>query len=101
MFRPKMGLGAVGLSAVAAIASTVIAWPTAIAQSTVKITAKQAALRGVPATARPAREQNVSRLIVKMRAPSSELAQSMAATHMRSLSAKAGFGIKSDNTDER
>ena len=95
MLRPRIYLTAAGLSAVAAIASVAIAWPSAIAQSSLKLTAKQAALKGMPATARHGREENVSKLIVKMRASSSELAQSMAVTHMRSLSSKAGFGIKS------
>jgi len=96
VLRPQVFLSAAGLSAVAAITSVAIAWPEAIAQSMVTITAKQASLRGVPVTARPVREQNVSRLIVKMRASgSSDLVQPLMATHVRSLSGKAGFGVKS------
>ena len=92
MLRPRIYVSAAGLSAIAAIASAAIAWPSAIAQSTVKITAKQAARSGMPATAE--REEIVSKLIVKFRAPASDLAQSQMAAHMRTLSAAAGVGIK-------
>lgn len=81
------------LSAVAAIATTAMAWPAATARSTMTMTAKQAALLVLPEGARPAREQMVSQIVVKMRAPS-DMAQSMASTQMRSLSAKAGVGFK-------
>ena len=94
MFRPKIGLGAVGLSAVAAIASTVIAWPTAIAQSTVKITAKQAALRGVPA---PATGTQTERLEADRQAALVGMARAVDGERRicDQLSAMAGVGIKS------
>ncbi len=88
MLRPKIGVGVAGLSAVAAIASVVITWPAAVAQSTVKITAKHAALSGFPASAE--REEIVAKLIVKMRDPSARLAQSQMAA--------AGVGVKSIRT---
>lgn len=94
MLSNKNGLGAVGLSAIAAIAS--IALPSAIAQSNVSMTAKQAVLMGKPAsTAQPAPEEIVGTLIVKMRTPLSDLAQAQGGMAMRSLPAMAGVGIKS------
>ncbi|MEP6608238.1 MAG: S8 family serine peptidase [Burkholderiaceae bacterium] len=93
MLRPRIGLSAVGLSVVAAVASMVVSGPSAIAQSAVKITAKQAALMGVSPTAGPEREEMVSKLIVKMR--SSDLAQTQMASHARSLASAVGVGIKS------
>ncbi len=92
MLSNKIGLSAVGLSAMAAIAS--IALPSAVAQSSMKLTAKQAALMGVPATVQPAPEEIVGTLVVKLRAPTSDLAQAQRAAHMRSLPAMAGVGIK-------
>ena len=65
MLPNKIGLSAVALSAVAAIAS--VALPVAVAQSGVKLTAKQAALLGVPATTQAAPEEMVATLIVKLR----------------------------------
>ncbi len=70
MLRHRFGLGAVGLSAIAAIAS--VALPAAIAQSSVRLTAKQAALLGLPAPAQAASEEMVGALIVKMRATGSQ-----------------------------
>ena len=92
MLRHKMGLGAVGLSAIAAIAS--IALPAALAQSSVRMTAKQAALLGLPAPARVAGEEMVGALIVKMRTTGSQLAQAQGGAYVRSLSNMTGVGVK-------
>ena len=78
------------------VASVAIALPSSSAVSTAKITAKQAALRGVAAATGPVREQMVSRMIVKLRNPSaSELARPMSASRVQALSATAGVGMKS------
>jgi serine protease len=83
-----------GLSAVAAIGSVTLTWPSAVAQAPSRITAKQAALLGKPAPASAASRQKVARLIVKLR--SSDMARSaMASAHVRQLSAMAGVGVKS------
>ena len=92
MLRHKMGLSAVGLSAIAAIAS--IALPAALAQSSARLTPKQAALLGLPAPAQAASEEMVGALIVKMRATGSQLAQSQGGAYVRSLSNMAGVGVK-------
>lgn len=92
MLRHRIGLGAVGLSAIAAIAS--VALPAAIAQSSVKLTAKQAALLGLPAPAQAASEEMVGALIVKMRATGSQMAQAQGGAYVRSLSNMAGVGVK-------
>lgn len=94
MLNSKLGLRAVGLGAVAAIASAAVAWPSAIAQSSVKITTKQAALLGVAATV-PASEETVSTLIVKMRASGSQLVQVQGGAYVRSLANMTGLGVKS------
>ncbi len=91
MLRHRIGLGAVGLSAIAAIAS--VALPAAFAQSNVRMTAKQAALLGLPAPAQAASEEMVGALIVKMRSTGS-LAQAQGGAYVRSLSNMAGVGIK-------
>lgn len=84
-----------GLSAVAAIASIVIAWPSATAQSPLKMTAKRAELMGLPPPAKTAADPMVSRLIVKMRdSNASDLAQPFATGHLQALSARAGMGMK-------
>ncbi len=83
-----------GLSAVAAIGSVTLTWPSAVAQAPSRINAKQAALLGKPAPASAASRQKVARLIVKLR--SSDMARSaMASGHVRQLSAMAGVGVKS------
>ena len=83
-----------GLSAVAAIGSITLTWPSAVAQAPSRINAKQAALLGKPAPASAASRQKVARLIVKLR--SSDMARSaMASGHVRQLSSMAGVGIKS------
>ena len=84
-----------GLSAVAAIGSVTLTWPSAVAQQAPsRINAKQAALLGKPAPASAASKQKVARLIVKLR--SSDMARSaMASGHVRQLSAMAGVGVKS------
>jgi serine protease len=92
VLRHRIGLGAVGLSAIAAIAS--VALPAAIAQSSVKLTAKQAAMLGLPAPAQAASEEMVGALIVKMRATGSQLAQAQGGAYVRSLSNMAGVGVK-------
>ncbi len=92
MLRHRIGLGAVGLSAIAAIAS--VALPAAFAQSSVRMTAKQAALLGLPAPAQAASEEMVGALIVKMRATGSQLAQAQGGAYVRSLSNMAGVGVK-------
>jgi len=89
----KIGLSAVALSAVAAIAS--VALPVAVAQSGVKLTAKQAALLGVPATTQAAPEEMVATLIVKLRGSGAQLAQAQGGAYVRSLSNMAGVGVKS------
>ncbi len=92
MLRQRIGLSAVGLSAIAAIAS--VALPAALAQSSVRLTAKQAALLGLPAPAQAASEEMVGALIVKMRATGSQLAQAQGGAYVRSLSNMAGVGVK-------
>ncbi|MGZ8994462.1 MAG: hypothetical protein ACXW16_10635, partial [Burkholderiaceae bacterium] len=78
------------------VASVAVAAPSPTANSTAKVTAKQAALKGIPATSNEAREQMVSRLIVKLRSPTaSELVRPMSASRMQALSARAGVGMKS------
>ncbi|MBA2548248.1 MAG: S8 family serine peptidase [Burkholderiaceae bacterium] len=80
----------------ALLASVAIAVPSTAPTSSGRITPKQAALRGVAPTALAQPEQMVSRLIVKLRAPSaSELARPMSASRVQSLSASAGVGMKS------
>ncbi|HWL73523.1 MAG TPA: hypothetical protein VNQ74_06605, partial [Burkholderiaceae bacterium] len=91
MLRHKIGLSAVALSAIGAIAS--VALPTALAQSSVKLTTKQAALLGLPAPAQPASEEMVGALIVKMRATGSQV-QAQGGAYVRSLSNMAGVGVK-------
>ena len=87
----KIGLGALALSAVAAIAS--VALPSAIAQSSLKLNAKQASLAGLPAPADT--DEIVATLIVKLRASGSQLAQAQGGAYVRSLSNMSGIGIKS------
>jgi serine protease len=83
-----------GLSAVAAIGSITLTWPSAVAQAPSRINAKQAALLGKPAPASAASRQKVARLIVKLR--SSDMARSaMASGYVSQLSAMAGVGVKS------
>ena len=83
-----------GLTGVFA-ASVAIALPSPTANST-RITAKQAALKGLPASADTAREQMVSRLIIKLRSPTaSELVRPMSAARVQALSATAGVSLKS------
>ncbi len=78
------------------VASVAIAVPSPTANSTARITAKQAALKGIPATHSGAREQMVSQIIVKLRSPSaSELVRPMSASRVQALSAMAGVGMKS------
>ena len=85
-------LGVTGVFA----ASVAIALPSPTANSTAKLTAKQAALRGLPASADTAREQMVSRLVVKLRNPTaSELVRPMSASRVQALSATAGVSMKS------
>ena len=86
----KIGLSAVALSAVAAIAS--VALPSAIAQSSLKLNAKQASLAGLPAPAET--EEVVGTLIVKLRASGSQLAQAQGGAYVRSLSNMSGIGVK-------
>ena len=92
MLRQRIGLGVVGLSAIAAIAS--VALPAAFAQSSARVTAKQAALLGLPAPAQAASEEMVGALIVKMRGTGSQLAQAQGGPYVRSLSNMAGVGVK-------
>ena len=87
----------------AVIACAAIAVPSLAQNSSGRITAKQAPLRGTASTfVQP--EQTVSRLIVKLRASSvSELVRPMSASRVQALSASAGVGMKSvramaDNT---
>ncbi|HVG05913.1 MAG TPA: hypothetical protein VM937_13330, partial [Burkholderiaceae bacterium] len=83
-----------GLTGVFA-ASVAIALPSPTANST-RITAKQAALKGLPASADTAREQMVSRLIIKLRSPTaSELVRPMSAARVQAMSATAGVSLKS------
>ena len=78
------------------LASVAIAVPSSSADSTSKVTAKQAALRGAASAASPVREQMVSQLIVKLRSPSaSDLVRPMSASRVQALSATAGVGMKS------
>ena len=78
------------------VASVAIALPSPTANTTARITAKQAALTGVTASSDVAREQMVSRLIVKLRTPTaSELVRPMSASRMQALAATAGVGMKS------
>jgi len=87
--RPLLGLTGVF------VASVAVALPSPTANSTAKITAKQAALRGVAASS-AAPEQMVARLIVKLRTPTaSELVRPMSASRVQALSAIAGVGMKS------
>lgn len=85
-------LGLVG----AVIASVSFALAASTANTSGRVTGKQAALKGVTATGSAAPEQTVSRLIVKLRNPSaSELARPMSASRMQALAATAGVGMKS------
>ena len=93
MSSNKFGLSAVGLSAIAAIAS--VALPSAVAQSPVMLTPKQASLAGVSVAPESAPDYEVSNLIVKLRAPTSDLAHAKAATSMRAHTAGAGISMKS------
>ena len=80
----------------ALIASVSLALPASTANTSGKVTAKQAALKGVTATSSAAPEQTVSRLIVKLRnPPASELARPMSASRVQALAATAGVGMKS------
>jgi serine protease len=80
----------------ALIASVSLALPASTANTSGRVTAKQAALKGVTATSSAAPEQSVSRLIVKLRNPSaSELVRPMSASRVQALSATAGVGMKS------
>ncbi|MBA3252958.1 MAG: S8 family serine peptidase [Pseudomonadota bacterium] len=77
------------------VASVAVALPSSTANST-RVTAKQAALKGIPAVSNAAPEQMVSRLIVKLRSPTaSELVRPMSASRVQALSATAGVGMKS------
>ena len=93
MSSKKFGLSAVGLSAVAAAVS--LALPSAVAQSPVMLTPKQASLAGVSIAPESAPDYEVASLIVKLRAPTADLAHAKAATNMRALSAGAGIRMKS------
>lgn len=93
MSSNKFGLSAVGLSAIAAAVS--LALPSAVAQSPVMLTPKQASLAGVSIAPESAPDYEVSNLIVKLRAPTSDVAHVMAAGNMRALSAGAGIRMKS------
>ncbi len=76
--------------------SVMVAWPASTAYSTVRMNAKQAALKGMTTAGVAAPEQMVSRLIVKLRNPTaSELAQPMSALRIQTLSATAGVSLKS------
>ncbi|HKO69207.1 MAG TPA: S8 family serine peptidase [Burkholderiaceae bacterium] len=72
-----------------AIAS--VALPAALAQSSVRLTAKQAAVLGLPATAPTVSEEMVGALIVKMRATG---AQAQGGAYVRSLANMAGVSAK-------
>ncbi|MGZ9075130.1 MAG: S8 family serine peptidase [Burkholderiaceae bacterium] len=93
MSSNKFGLSAVALSAVAAAVS--LSLPTAVAQAPVMLTPKQASLAGISVAPEPAPEYEVANLIVKLRAPTSDLAHAAAASNMRALSAGAGLRMKS------
>lgn len=76
---------------VASVASVALAVPS----PTPKMTAKHAAPKGQVSASTAQREQIVTRLIVKLRAPmASELAQPMSASRAQTLSAMAGVGMK-------
>ncbi len=80
----------------ALLASVAVALPASTANTNARMTAKQAALKGMVAPSSAAPEQMVSRLIVKLRSPSaSELVSPMSASRMQALSASAGVGMKS------
>lgn len=80
----------------ALVASVAIALPSPTSNSTARITAKQAALRGGTAVSPVRPEQMVSQLIVKLRtASASELARPMSGVRVQALSANAGVGMKS------
>jgi serine protease len=80
----------------ALIASVSLAVLASTANTSGRVTAKQAALKGVTATSSAAPEQWVSRLIVKLRNPSaSELARPMSASRVKALARTAGVGMKS------
>lgn len=80
----------------ALIASVSLAMPASTANTSGRMTAKQAALKGVTVTSSVVPEQWVSRLIVKLRNPSaSELARPMSASRVQALAATAGVGMKS------
>ena len=82
-----------GFSVVAAIGSIAIAWPAVVAQpKPIKLTAKQAALMGLPAPAKQAREPSISRLIVKLR--NVDMVQAMSSGRVQALAARAGAGMK-------
>ena len=82
-----------GFSVVAAIGSIAIAWPEVVAQpKPIKMTAKQAALMGLPAPAKQAREPSISRLIVKLR--NIDMVQAMSSGRVQGLAARAGAGMK-------
>ena len=93
MSSNKFGLSALGLSTVAAAVS--LALPSAVAQSPVMLTPKQASLAGVSVAPEPAPEYEVANLIVKLRAPTADLAHAKAATNMRAQTAGAGISMKS------
>ncbi len=77
------------------IAGVAAAVPSPTVNSSAKINAKQAALNGVAFTGAAAREQMVSRLIVKLRAPTaSEMVRPMSALRVQTLSATAGVSMK-------
>lgn len=79
----------------AAIACVAIVVPSLAQNSSGRITAKQAVLRGTAPTVVQS-EQMVSRLIVKLRAPGAgDLARPMSAARVQTLSASAGVGMKS------
>ncbi len=92
MLPNKIGLSAVGLSAMAAIGTAAL--PSAVAQSSVKLTPKQAALVGVSIAPPLDRQYDVGTLIVKLRAPNADLAHAMASANMRALSVGAGVRMK-------
>ena len=80
----------------ALIASVSLSLPASTANTSGRVTAKQAVLKGVTATSSVVPEQRVSRLIVKLRNPTaSEVARPMSASRVQALSATAGVGMKS------
>ncbi len=90
MNRPLLGLTC------ALVASVAVALPASTANVSGRMTAKQAALKGVAVPVRATAEQTVGRLIVKLRNPTAgELASPMSASRVRGLSATAGVGMKS------